>query len=235
VLFPLIATIAAFTAVFTAVHAWVRLRIEPDFHRAFRLSRGFAAILLTTVGFCGLLVALPQWRVGFLYRHDADDWMVWGVALAYGHLLSDFIWMAIGYKTDRIKPRADLLIHHSLAAIGYAYAMIVSIGYGVVLLSLASELMPCFTGLEAWGKFKQNQATQLRAARARLVVLILWRIPLWSFSLAMYIHTIQGGVFAPGLETPTKFVAASFILLLGLDLYWVRKCLPAWKAPTPQV
>jgi hypothetical protein len=229
VLFPLLLTIATITAAFTAVHAWVRSRLEPDFHRAFRLSRGFAAVLLTIVGFCGLLVALPHWREGFLYRHEADDWMLWGVALAYGHLLSDFIWMAVGYKKDGIRPRADLLIHHGLAAVAYAYAMTVSIGYGVVLLSLASELMPCFTGLEAWGKYKKSPATQLHAARARLLVLIFWRIPLWSFSLAMYIHTIQVGEFAPGLETPTKFVAASFVLLLGLDLYWVRKCLPAWQ------
>lgn len=191
-----------------------------------------AALILTTVGFVGVLSALDHWRTGFLYAHAADDILRWGVALAYGHLLSDFIWMYHGNRSLNIKPRRDLLIHHGLGAVAYAYAMIAEVGYALVMLSLASEIMPCFTGLEAWGKHRDRPATQLLAARARLIVLMIWRIPLWAFALTMLSHTAFTGGMQPGLEFIYKFSIACLTFLLGLDLYWVKKCAAAWT-PTP--
>jgi hypothetical protein len=231
-LFPLLIAIVVFTVFFTAAHAWVQVRIEPDFNRAFKLSRGLAAVTLTVVGFVGVLSAIEHWQTGFLYSHEPGDLLRWGVALAYGHLLSDFIWMARGQKLHQIKPRRDLLIHHGLGTIAYAYAMIAEVGYALVMLSLASEIMPCFTGLEAWGKHRDRPGTQLLAARARLLVLMFWRIPLWAFALTMLWHTATSGGMQEGLEFIYKFSIACLTFLLGLDLYWVNKCAAAWT-PAP--
>ncbi len=207
---------------------WVQARVEPDFNRAFKLSRGLAAVTLTVVGFVGVLSAMEHWTTGFLYAHEPGDLLRWGVALAYGHLLSDFIWMARGQKLHQIKPRRDLLIHHGLGAIAYAYSMIAEVGYALVMLSLASEIMPCFTGLEAWGKHRDRPGTQLLAARARLLVLMFWRIPLWAFALTMLTHTATTGGMQEGLDFIYKFSIACLTFLLGLDLYWVKKCAAAW-------
>jgi hypothetical protein len=231
-LLPLLLAIAVFTVFFTATHAWVIARVEPDFNRAFKLSRGIAALMLTVVGFIGVLSAIGHWRTGFLYSHEADDILRFGVAMAYGHLLSDFIWMAKGRSKHQIKPRLDLLIHHGLGAIAYAYSMYVEVGYALVMLSLASEIMPCFTGLEAWGRHRDRPGTQLVAARARLLVLMFWRIPLWAFALTMLWSTALGGHMQPGLEFIYKFSITCLTFLLGLDVYWVKKCAAAWTPPT---
>lgn len=218
--------------IFTVAHVWVQARVEPDFNRAFKLSRGIAAVTLTVVGFVGVMSALEHWRTGFLYAHAPDDILRWGVALAYGHLLSDFIWMARGRSKYQIKPRRDLLIHHGLGAVAYAYSMYAEVGYALVMLSLASEVMPCFTGLEAWGKHRDRPGTQLLAARARLLVLMFWRIPLWAFALTMLSQTALNGGMQEGLEFIYKFSIACLTFLLGLDLYWVKKCAAAWTPAT---
>lgn len=221
--------IAVATAVFTAIHLGVGKRVEANFSRAFKLSRGVAAVTLTLVGTAGLLIDLPNWRQAFLVRHPEDSVLRWGVILAYGHLVSDFIWMAWGRWRAGVVPRTDLLIHHGLGALAYAYALEIQVGYGLVMLSLASELMPCFTGLEAWGKHKERDAVVRRAARARLVVLLSWRIPLWTLALVLCVLLFVDGRYPAELRFPLQFSIACLVMLLGLDLYWVRKCLPAWR------
>jgi hypothetical protein len=57
--------------------------------------------------------------------------------------------------------------------------MYTGVGYALVMIGLASEVMPCFTGLDF-----------------------------------MY-----------------KFSIACLGFLLGLDLYWVKKCMAAWNPP----
>jgi len=222
--------IGAITVVFTLIHAWMHRSVERDFNRAFKLSRGIAAMVLTAVGFLGLAWAYSDWRQAFIVHHDEGNLLIWGVIIAYGHLMSDFIWMGWGRAAHGIRPRKDLLFHHGLGAVAYAYAMQLEVGYGMVMVTLASEIMPCFTGLEAFGKYKDDTAIQHTAARARLLVLMFWRIPLWAGSLALCIWNHSTGGYAPDLRFVFQFATACLVLLLSLDLYWLKKCLPAWRA-----
>lgn len=221
--------ISVVTAIFTAIHAWVQRSVEPEFNRAFRLSRGIAAVALTVVGFIGFALVLPEWKQAFILRHDSDDLLLWGVIIAYGHLLSDFIWMAWGRIASGINPRMDLLFHHGLGALAYGYAMHIEVGYGIVMVTLASEIMPCFTGLEAFGKYKDDPGMQQTAARARLLVLMFWRIPLWATCLGLSIWNLSAGGHTGELEFAYQFATVALVLLLCLDLYWLKKCLPAWR------
>ncbi|MAW61905.1 MAG: hypothetical protein CMJ94_13895 [Planctomycetes bacterium] len=221
--------IAVATLAFTLVHVWVLMRVEPAYPRAFKLSRGVAAVVLTAIGFVGLGLALPDWKDAFLVHHEPGDLLRWGVIIAYGHLMSDFVWMAYGSLRHGISPRRDLIFHHGLGAAAYAYALQIEVGYGMVMVTLASEIMPCFTGLEAYGKYRASEAVQRLAARARLIVLSIWRIPLWVFALVMCIWNLSDGSYASDLTFVFQFSTVCLILLLGLDAYWWRKCLPAWR------
>lgn len=217
------------TLFFTLVHAWVFQRVGNAYPRAFKLSRGIAAVILTVIGFFGLVLALPDWRDAFLVHHDSGDLLRWGVIVAYGHLLSDFIWMAYGKAKHAVQPRKDLVFHHGLGAVAYAVSLQIEVGYGMVMVTLASEVMPCFTGLEAYGKYRASEAVQHLAARARLLVLSFWRIPLWLFALAMCLMNLHDGSYDSDLAVVFLFCAICLVLILGLDLYWWKKCLPAWK------
>lgn len=221
--------ITVMTLVFTVVHGAVLGRLREGYPRAFKLSRGIAAVALTVVGFIGLGLALPTWREAFLIHEEADALLRWGVILAYGHLMSDFVWMAYGKFAHGIRPRRDLIFHHGLGAAAYGYALQIEVGYGMVMLSLASEIMPCFTGLEAYGKHLASSRVQQLASRARLLVLAFWRIPLWAFALTMCLLNLPEPAHAPDLAFVFWFAASCLVLLLGLDLYWVRKSVAAWR------
>ena len=221
--------IGVVTLAFTLVHVWVLARVGNAYPRAFKLSRGIAAVILTVIGFIGLGLAFADWRDAFIVHHDADDLLRWGVIIAYGHLLSDFVWMAYGKAKHAIQPRKDLIFHHGLGAVAYAVSLQIEVGYGMVMVTLASEVMPCFTGLEAYGKYKESDAVQRLAARARLLVLSFWRFPLWVFAFVMCVVNLNDGSYASDLTIVFVFCTICLVLILGLDLYWWKKCLPAWK------
>ncbi len=218
------------TVVFTLAHAWVLGAIEPKYPRAFKISRGFAALVLTALGIVGLIDSADSWRTGFLAVHDSPDWRLAAVSIAYGHLISDYIWMIYGRARHQIRPRTDLILHHGLALVGYGYAMALEIGYGVVLLTMASELMPCSTAIEAWGKLRDRDRLQRWAAKGRFYVLLLGRIPMWLFALTMFIRTVVAGEVPEGLGFVYQIAISGMSALLALDLYWLRKCLASPKA-----
>jgi len=220
------------TAAFTLVHFWMLGRVEGGYPRAFKLSRGIAAVILTLIGFAGLILALPEWRDAFLvHQGEGDELLRWGVIISYGHLLSDFVWMAYGKSRFQITPRRDLIFHHGLGAAAFAYALHIEVGYGMVMLAMATEVMPCFTGLEAFGKHKRSASIQRLAARARLLVLAFWRIPLWLSALVLCVWNLSEGSYPDDLHFVFQFSTACVIMLLCLDSYWMRKCIPAWHEP----
>lgn len=211
--------------VFTVAHIWVLTAVEPKYPRAFKLSRGFAALVLTVLGIAGLIVGAGDWRTGFLRQHHSGDWRLLAVYIAYGHLISDYLWMAWGKVRHAIQPRTDLILHHGLAIVCYGYAIALEVGYGVVLLTMASELMPCSTALEAWAKHRGKHRLEQVAARARFWVLLLGRIPMWLFALSMFIRTEIAGEVPAELGFVYQIAIGGMSALLALDLYWLRKCL----------
>jgi len=212
---------------FLGLHVLLWRTREADYERAFKMARGVAALTLTVVGFAGLIGALPHWNVGFLYEHAPGDWMIVGVSIAYGHLLADFASMAYGRFVLRKPQRADLVAHHALGLLAYGVSMHMGLGHALVLISLASEIMPCCTGLEAWGRHLGKPQWEVFAARLRLRVLVGWRLPLWAAVVTLLVRAVALDTLAPELHAVAYFVLACLVPLVGLDVYWVRKCVDA--------
>lgn len=230
---PLVIALAAVGFLLLHVALW-RAR-EPDYNRAFKMARGLAALVLSGLGFAGLVDASEHWRVGFLYRHEPDDWMLAGVSVAYGHFLADFASMLYGRVALGVAPRRDLIAHHGLGLLAYGIAMVIDVGWALVLVSLASELMPCCTGLEAWGKHLARPELQRAGSRGRLWVLLLWRLPLWAFTMTMLARTVLADEVPEGLGLVWGFVMVCLAILIGLDVYWTRKSAAAPRGgPSPE-
>jgi hypothetical protein len=215
--------LAGFTAFFTLLHVLAIANVEPAYARAFKLSRGVAAAVLTALGVAALVDAVPHWRSAFLYAHEADDWMRLGVLCIYGHLLSDFAWMGVGRWRFGVKPRPDLVIHHLLGLLGFGAALLLEVGYALALITMITELMPVTTGIHALGKRIAAPALVDGSERARLHVLVWLRLPLWLTLLTLTVTVLL-------LGTPGSLLAAyvvAFFGLLGLvslDVYWIGKC-----------
>lgn len=222
---PLVILVAGL--VFLALHVVLWRTREPDYERAFKMARGVAALTLTAVGFAGLIGALPHWNVGFLYEHAASGWMIVGVSIAYGHLLADFVSMAYGRFVLGKPQRVDLIAHHGLGLLAYGVSMHLGLGHALVLISLASEIMPCCTGLEAWGRHLARPQWEVFAAKLRLRVLVAWRLPLWAAVVTLLVRAVALDTLAPELRAVAWFVLACLAILIGLDVYWVRKCVDA--------
>jgi len=212
-----------FTAFFVGLHALALVRLEPVYPRAFKLSRGAAALILTTLGTAALIGGHEHWREAYLYHQAADDWMRLGLLVVYGHLMADFIWMAVGRFGYGIRPRRDLIIHHSLGAVGFGAALVLQIGYAFALLTMITELLPLTTGINAWGKRIAIPAVVDVADRARLHVLAWLRLPLWIGLLALVILAILGGP-EDGMRPAYLVAGAGLVGLIGLDIYWIGKC-----------
>jgi hypothetical protein len=216
--------LCGYVAFFTLLHVLTLARLEPVFPRAFKISRAAAALVLTVLGVAALLDALPHWRTAFLYRHEDGDWMRQGLLMVYGHLLADFLWMGVGWKRFKVKPRKDLILHHALGLVGFGVALALHVGYAIALMTMVTELLPVTTGLDAWGKRIASPGLTAAASRARLHVLSWLRIPLWMILLALVLHVLLRG--DPGALRGAFFVAAGgLVALVILDCYWIRKCL----------
>lgn len=198
-------------------------RVEPEYPRAFKLSRGAAAAILTAIGLAALVGAWPEWRSAFLYRHFDGDWMRYGLLCVYGHLLSDFIWMAVGAWRFGVKPRKDLILHHAMGLVGFGAALWLKVGYALALITMVTEVMPVTTGLNALGKRLSSQALMDAAEKARLHLLVWLRLPLWLTLFVLVCMVLAIG--NPGDLLPAYLVACVGLAgLVGLDLYWVGKC-----------
>jgi len=211
------------TAIFVAIHVVVITRVEPVYGRAFKLSRGGAALILTILGAAALIGSLEHWREAFLYRHPEGDWMRTGLLVVYGHLLADFIWMAVGKLKYGITPRKDLLIHHGLGVLGFGAALALGIGYACGLLTMIAELLPLTTAVNAWGKRIAAVRVTQAADRARLHVIAWLRLPLWIGLLVLVVlATFEGDV--DGMFLAYLLAGGGLIGLISLDVYWMGKC-----------
>jgi hypothetical protein len=212
-----------FSALFVVIHVLAILRLEPVYARAFKLSRGCAALILTILGIAALVGGFEHWREAFLYRHSEGDWMRTGLLLVYGHLLADFIWMAVGKYKYGITPRKDLILHHGLGVVGFGAALALGIGYAFGLLTMITELLPLTTGVNAWGKRIAVSRVVEAADRARLHVLAWLRLPLWISLLVLVVLSLVEGA-GEGMFLPYLVAGSGLVGLISLDVYWMGKC-----------
>jgi len=214
--------ILLYTGLFLLLHVLAVWRVAPTYTRAFKLSRGGAALILTLLGVSALVGGFGHWREAFLYRHGPDDWMRTGLLAVCGHLIADFIWMAVGKVRYGIKPRMDLIIHHGLGLVGFGAALVLQIGYALALLTMITELMPLTTGINAWGKHIAVSRVVDAADKARLHVLAWLRIPLWSTLLVLVVMSLARGPEG-GLLVAYLVAAAGLMGLISLDFFWIGK------------
>ena len=211
------------TLFFTLLHALALSSVEPVFPRAFKLSRGAAAAILTAIGVAALLSSLDQWQNAFLYRHEEGDWMRIGLLAVLGHLIADFLWMAVGKWRYGVQPRADLVIHHGLGVIAFSAALYLRIGYAIALITMITEILPVTTGINAWGKRIAAPALVDAADRARLHVLAWLRLPLWGALFVLVVMALVQGATG-GVQIAYWLACAGLVGLVTLDLYWMQKC-----------
>lgn len=227
--FVLLLLLTLYTAFFVAVHAWFLYGINPDYHRAFKLSRGIAAAILTSIGIAAAIVGIQHWDQAYLYRHYpeqslGDLWMWHGMLVVLAHIVSDFLWMLHGRLTRGIIPRNDLVIHHGVCLLAFCYALWKDVGFAVCLIALVSELMPVTSGLGGWGQHKNRPDLIEKANVARLRVLVWWRRPLWFIMAFLTGRAIFIGKVEDGLEIAFGIAAVGFTTLIFLDKYWIKKC-----------
>lgn len=217
-----------YTAFFVVLHVIAQWAITKNYHRAFKISRGVAAAILTLIGFAALFTSLGHWREAFLWHQDPAngglDWWMWqGVLLVVGHFVSDFLWMAWGLRSG-IRPRADLVLHHAVGLGAFSYALSINIGYSLCLIVMMSELMPVSTGLAGWSQHKKDDKLHAWASRTRLLVLVWQRRPLWLALAALTARPIVMGEVPDGFGVAYGIAAVGFTTLIFLDKYWIAKC-----------
>ncbi len=218
-----------YTGFFVLLHVWFLAHVNPDYHRAFKLSRGVAAAILTCTGIAAAVVGIQHWDEAYLYRHYpstslGDLWMWHGMLVVLSHILSDFVWMIYGRISRQIVPRTDLVIHHLVCLFAFSYALWKDVGFAVCLIALVSELMPVTSGISGWGQHKNRPDIVEKANKARLLVLIWWRRPLWLVMAFLTGRAIVLGHVGDGLGIAFGIAAVGFTTLIFLDKYWIRKC-----------
>lgn len=219
----------AYTAFFVLVHAWFLGKVTENYHKAFQLSRGIAATILTGIGIAAAVVGIQHWDEAYLYRHDpaaslGDLWMWHGMLVVLSHILSDFVWMLYGRLSRQILPRKDLVIHHVVCLGAFCYALWKDVGFAVCLIALVSEAMPITSGISGWGQHRKRPDIVEKANAARLKVLIWWRRPLWFVMAFLTGRAILTGRVEEGLEIAFGIAAVGFTTLIFLDKYWIKKC-----------
>jgi hypothetical protein len=139
--------------------------------------------------------------------------------------------MAYGKLALGFQPRNDLVAHHVLALVCYGLSMALGVGHALVLVTLASEAMPCCSGLEAWGKHFSSEKMMRAGSKGRLLILLFWRLPLW----APYRHLLDSKV-ADINNVSEGGVAGAITAALFLQEFvdsgtpWVHLDIMAWNS-----
>ena len=209
---------------FLLLHAAVARRRRP-FALDLKLSRGVAAALLVAAGVYALIRWFPLWPRGFLTANDGGAAAAI-VAFLCGHLVADLVWLAWGARRFGEPPRRDLVFHHLLGLVGCAFAAWLGVGYVLIAVVLTSEAMPVTTGLGAWARVAGNLDLELLAKRLRVLVLLLWRMPMWLFLLAALAASAARGTL-PGPPPTLAIAVVAFAVVVALDVYWTRECVAA--------
>jgi hypothetical protein len=220
-----------FVGFFIVLHAIFASLPKFNFGRAFKVSRGVAALLLSVVGFFAIFSDLQNWSQAFIYFHSShsqlEEIWYWCMHLCLGHFWADLLWLFWGRIRYKVDPRKDLIIHHLIGIIAFSYALYHQLAYPACLITMASELMPVTTGLSAYGQRIKNLRLVKWSKDTRLKILIWWRVPLWTAMSALSLTVLISKKVAPGLLLPYIMGAAGFAALLFLDRFWIKQCLAA--------
>ncbi len=224
---------AASAIFFLLLHAAIQRQTRETFLVAFKLGRGIASIILSSIGFYALFHWWGLASAGFMGRHAGDIPAHLLVQFIFGHFIADFILLAWGWWRERAKPRPDLVIHHGLGLFAIAVVNHYTIGHALFLVLFTTEMMPVTSGLAGWAALKKNLQLERQAQKLRLAVLMLWRVPLWFVIGALMIYNLLMLTPDPLLAVGYSFSLAFLVVTLSLDSFWIRQCigvLQRWDA-----
>ncbi len=218
--------LAGATVGFLALHVIFFPRVEASWSRAFQLSRGLAAGLLTVLGSLAFVDSFSRWREAFLWRHGEEDWLRSALLVVCGHLLADLFWMVWSRYFHGMQLRPDLLLHHLLGLAAYGVSIFLEVGHALAMVAMMTEMMPVTTGLHAWARRRGNDLLKSRLERARLRLLAWFRMPFWGSCFLLLLFAPNAGLRAedPLLRVAAGVALVCLLVLLALDAHWVRKC-----------
>ena len=218
---------AAFTLLFILAHLAVTQVTKLPFREAFRIARAGAAVVLTGVGFYTLYQWLPFASTTYVLP-TPDPFATTLVAIPLAHFAADFVLMPMGWFLERERPRPDLLIHHGAAVTTALLTLRFTIAAPLYLLLLTTELRPITTGLSAIGVWLGRPAIDRLGSWARLIVLLVWRVPFWTW---IGWGGISGLMTADSFETRAVYFICAFFtaVTMTLDIYWIYKSYKALR------
>ncbi len=194
-------------------------------HRAhaFRLTRGIVAGFLALTGF----FALVMWRdvSHRMYVGTAPDPLALAlVGLPVGHFVADLL--IVGIAARRGEPaRRDLLAHHVLGLIAALSVLRWPPAAPLYLVLFTTEMMPVTTAITSIGAHRGDARLERLGARARVAVLLGWRLPLWTWVGVMIARNLTLRD-VPRDELPIYVCSAVFLVVTTtLDVVWTRSAL----------
>lgn len=211
------------TIFFLVAHMATAIGTHQPFHVELKLSRGFAAAILSAIGFFVLIERFSLWPLAFLVPNADDDLLPHFILVLNGHFVADFLWLAYGAAVHGSRPRIDLIVHHLLGMVVSFASYRIGIGFAMICVGLTSELMPVTTGLQAWAQVLDNRRLEHWATRLRLGVLVGWRLPLWILVLGIVLHEMSTAPRAE-IEPVYNVAVGTALAIIALDLYWSRLC-----------
>jgi hypothetical protein len=218
---------------FLALHSTVEKVTGEPFSSAFRLGRGLASLLLTTLGFYALFAYRAAWSTAYVLSAP-DAWATQLTMIPMGHFLADFILMGYGLIVAGSKPRKDLCVHHLLGLVAGAATLRYPIAAPQYLLLFTAEMMPVTTGVTAYGAYRGAPWLERLGARLRLAVLVGWRIPLWLWVAAQIGWVVSVGHPSEDQKTIYTVGAAFLVVTLSLDTFWTLQSARALRrVPRP--
>lgn len=194
-------------------------------HRAhaFRLTRGIVAGFLALTGF----LALVTWRdvAHRMYVATEPDALALAlVGLPVGHFVADLVIVGRAARHGE-RPRRDLLVHHVLGLVAALAVLRWPLAAPLYLVLFTTELMPVTTAVTSIGAHRGDARIERLGARARVAVLLGWRLPLWAWVGVMIMRNLTLRDVPPH-EVPIYACSAVFLVVTTtLDVVWTRSAL----------
>jgi hypothetical protein len=225
---------AASTVFFLLLHGAVSFgaRGQP-FHVQLKLSRGFATIILTAIGFYSMWQWWDLWPQAFLRRHEPGSEPYLLITFVTGHFIADVGLLLWGWLRRESLPRIDLIAHHAL---GVAVCLVVfhyEVGHLLFAVALTTEMMPVTSGIAAFAPLLGRPALERIACELRLAVLLLWRLPFWTVIVVIVLLHLLQGESDSLIILAQRITLAAMAIIIALDTYWVRLCLKGLREPLP--
>ena len=131
-----------------------------------------------------------------------------------------YIFFDIIFTVSRTKKRFDLLLHHfvilAICFFGYKFNFIGNI----LPILLLNETISILSGFDRLSLNNNRIVESVLFKKIRKIIIVFIRLPIWS--LFVYLILYKGKKLGP---TNVKIILLLIsISIIGLDLYWYKKC-----------